>query len=122
MTVECLYNVCVVSPLTARLERAASEIDLDNRDIARVVDTTPRTVSRWLKNESEPRAQARERLLEAVAVFERLSGTLTPAAARDWLFTPNPALEHHKPIDLIREGQFRRVLGAIDALAEGVFV
>ena len=111
-----------MSPLTARLERAASEIDLDNRDIARVVDTTPRTVSRWLKNQSEPRAQARERLLEAVAVFERLSGTLTPPAAHDWLFTPNPALEHHKPIDLIREGEFRRVLGAIDALAEGVFV
>ena len=111
-----------MSILAQRLERAASEIDLDGRYIARAVDTTPRTVARWLKSESEPRAPARERLLEAVAVFERLSGTLTPSAAHDRLFMPNAALEHHKPIDLVREGEYRRVLGAIDALAEGVFV
>jgi hypothetical protein len=34
----------------------------------------------------------------------------------------NGALGYHKPIDLLRAGEFRRVLGAIDALAEGVFV
>ena len=57
-----------------------------------------------------------------VAVFDRLTATLTPAAAHDWLFTPNGALDYHKPIDLLRGGEFRQVLGAIDALAEGVFV
>jgi uncharacterized protein (DUF2384 family) len=61
-------------------------------------------------------------MLEVVAVFDRLTATLTPAAAHEWLFTPNAALDYHKPIDLLRRGEFRQVLGAIDALAEGVFV
>jgi putative toxin-antitoxin system antitoxin component (TIGR02293 family) len=108
--------------LAERLERAAASIELDRRDLARVLETNPRTVSRWLNQETAPRPDARERLLELIAVLERLSATLRPAAAHDWLFTPNPSLEHHKPVDLLREGEFRRVLGAIDALAEGVFV
>jgi uncharacterized protein (DUF2384 family) len=95
---------------------------MDAGDLARVIEANTRTVSRWLNEESEPRAAARERLLEVVAVLERLSSTLKPQAANDWLFAPNPALEYHKPVDLIRRGEFRRVLGAIDALAEGVFV
>jgi Protein of unknown function (DUF2384) len=49
-----------------------------------------------------------------VAVLEQLSGVLRPQAAHDWLFTPNPSLEHHKPVDLLRTGDFRQVLGAID--------
>jgi uncharacterized protein (DUF2384 family) len=70
----------------------------------------------------EPRAEARERLLEVVPALERLATTLQPAAAHDWLFTPNPDLDHEKPVALLRHGEYRRVLGAIDALAEGVFV
>jgi putative toxin-antitoxin system antitoxin component (TIGR02293 family) len=105
-----------------RLERAAASIDLDRRDLARALDANPRTVSRWLNKEAAPRPGARERQLELIAVLERLSATLRPGAAHDWLFTPNATLDHYKPVDLLREGEFRRVLGAIDALAEGVFV
>jgi putative toxin-antitoxin system antitoxin component (TIGR02293 family) len=111
-----------MSALAERLERAASNVDLDGSDLARVLETNPRTVSRWLNDEASPRHDARERLLEVIAVLERLSATLTAEAGHDWLFTPNPAFEYHKPVDLIREGEFRRVLGAIDAMAEGVFV
>jgi uncharacterized protein (DUF2384 family) len=108
--------------LAERLERAAASTELDRRDLARVLETNTRTVSRWINQETVPRPDARERLLEVIAVLERLSATLRPAAAHDWLFSPNAALDYHKPADLLREGEFRRVLGAIDALAEGVFV
>lgn len=67
-------------------------------------------------------ADARERLLELIAVLERLSGVRRPEPAHGWLFTPNPMLEDHKPVELLRGGDYRRVLGAIDALGEGVFV
>jgi hypothetical protein len=30
-------------------------------------------------------------------------------------------LDHHKPVELLRDREYRRVLGAIDALAEGVY-
>lgn len=108
--------------LAERLGTAAAKADLDQGDIARVVDASPRTVSRWLQRTSDPRPDARERLLELLAVLEELSQVLRPQAAHDWLFMPNPMLDHHKPVDLLREGEVRTVLGAIDAMAEGVFV
>lgn len=112
----------ILEPLPSRLRRAVEQTDLDQADIARLLGTNPRTVSRWLQDESEPRPEARRRLLEVVAVLEHLSGVLKPRAAHDWLFSPNGMLDHHKPIDLLGEGQFRQVLAMIDALAEGVFV
>ena len=51
-----------------------------------------------------------------------LSKVLESDAAHVWLFTPNPFLEFERPIDLVGDGQFRRVLAAIQALADGVFV
>lgn len=49
----------------------------------------------------------------------------TPSFAKRWatrLGYPNDSLDHHKPADLLRTGKFRRALGAIDAMPEGVFV
>ena len=37
-----------------------------------------------------------------------------------WIRSPNPDLGYEKPLDLITEGQYRRVIGAILAMAEGV--
>jgi putative toxin-antitoxin system antitoxin component (TIGR02293 family) len=110
-----------MTALVEKLEHARSAIELDPAEIARALEANPRTVARWLHGETEPRPDARERLLELIAVLELLSGVLNAEAAHDWLFTPNPALDHHKPVDLLREREYRRVLGAIDALAEGVY-
>lgn len=108
--------------LPQRLRRAVQQTDLNQVDIARLLDTNARTVARWLNDGIEPRPEARRRLLELVAVLEHLSGVLQPQAAHDWLFSPNAMLDHHKPVDLLAAGEFRRVLALIDALAEGVFV
>lgn len=108
--------------ITERLEQAATRVELDGGDLARVLETSPRTISRWLNQSAAPRPDARERLLELIAVLELLSETLKPRAAHDWLFMPNPSLDHHKPVELLRGGNFRPVLGAIDAMADGVFV
>jgi hypothetical protein len=37
------------------------------------------------------------------------------------MFSPNRMLEHRKPADLVREGEYQRVLALIDAMAAGVF-
>ncbi|MFL5799131.1 MAG: antitoxin Xre/MbcA/ParS toxin-binding domain-containing protein [Actinomycetota bacterium] len=108
--------------LVGRLEAAIEKTDLDQKQVARVVGASPRSVARWLREETEPRSDARERLLEFLAVLEMLSRVLRPKPAHDWLFTPNPLLDHHKPADLLQEGKYREVLGAVDAMGEGVFV
>lgn len=112
----------MAADLIDRLEAALERTDLDQTQAARVLGTSPRTVSRWLHEDVKPRPEARERLLEFLAVLEHLSGTLQPQAAHDWFFTPNPLLSYHKPADLLREGRYRDLLGAIDQLGEGVFV
>jgi putative toxin-antitoxin system antitoxin component (TIGR02293 family) len=117
-----MASEAILEPLPKRLRRAVQQTDLDQTDIARLLGANPRTVARWLNDQSEPRPEARRRLLEVVAVLEHLSLVLKPQAAHDWLFSPNGTLEHHKPVDLLAEGHFRRVLATIDALAEGVFV
>jgi putative toxin-antitoxin system antitoxin component (TIGR02293 family) len=111
-----------MSTLAERLDEALTDAELDAPDLARALGTNPRTVARWLRRETQPRPQARERLLELIAVLKRLSKVLRPEAAHDWLFTPNPSLDYKKPVDLLREGKYRAVIGAIDALGEGVFV
>jgi putative toxin-antitoxin system antitoxin component (TIGR02293 family) len=112
----------VAIELIERLESARLRTELDQGQLARLLGTNPRTVSRWRREQARPRHGARERLLEVLSVLELLSKTLRPQPAHDWLFTPNPLLGHHKPVDLLQEGKYRDVLGAIDALGEGVFV
>lgn len=114
--------MAIETTLAGRLRSAVERTELERADVARLVATNPRTVARWLAEESEPRTEARRRLLEVLAVLEELSGLLRPQAAHDWLYSPNALLEHEKPIDLLADGQWRRVLGLIDALEEGVFI
>ena len=106
--------------LADRLGRVATDVHLDQVDLARILGASPRTVSRWLQAETAPRRDTRERILELVAVLDALSRTVHGQSAYDWLYSPIPALEHRKPAELLAEGRYREVLGAIDALAEGV--
>ena len=96
-----------------------SEI-IDTSDVARVAHTTPRSVARWTTAKASPRRDNEDRLLELRAVVEQLRRVLRDDAARLWLRSPNPELEWQKPIDLIAEGQYLRVIAAILAVGEGV--
>jgi putative toxin-antitoxin system antitoxin component (TIGR02293 family) len=110
-----------LTQLLERLGDLAQELELDQAQVASVLGASPRTVSRWLRSETSPSREARGRLLEFLAVLERLSLVLQPAAAHDWLFTPNATLGNEKPSAMLRAGRYREVLGAVDALAEGVY-
>lgn len=110
-----------MTQLLDRLGDLAGEFELDQTEVASVLGTNPRTVSRWLRAETAPSRETRERVLEFVAVLDRLGTVLRRDVAHDWLFTPNALLRNEKPATLLREGQYRDVLGAIDAMAEGVF-
>ena len=111
-----------MSNVATRLETIIERGHLEYSDVARILATNPRTVARWVAAETEPRWEVRERLLEFFAVMERLQQVVRPSAAHDWLYTPNATLGHEKPVDLLRRGEFRRVLTIIDALGEGVFI
>jgi hypothetical protein len=109
------------SQAVKRLSEAMERTEIDAAGVARILDRDPKTVSRWLREETVPRWDAREQLLALDVVLERLAEVVPPQAAQEWLFTPVPALDYHRPVDLVRTGDYRRVLALIDAVGEGVF-
>jgi hypothetical protein len=92
---------------------------VDTPDVAKVTGATQRSVTRWLEGAS-PRRPAEERLLELKAVVDLLRRVLREDPAHLWMRSPNPDLDYEKPLDLIERGDYRRVIGAILAMAEGV--
>jgi uncharacterized protein (DUF2384 family) len=95
---------------------------IDAIGVARILDKDPKTVTRWLREDNLPRWDTREQLLALDVLLERLADVVPPDAAEEWLFTPVPALDYRRPVDLVRLGEHRQVLALIDAVAEGVFV
>jgi len=110
------------SQAVKRLSEAMERTSIDAAGVARILDRDPKTVSRWLREEAVPRWDVREQLLMLDVILERLADVTPLDAAQEWLFTPVPALDYYRPVDLVRSGEYRRVLVLIDAIAEGVFV
>jgi hypothetical protein len=57
-----------------------------------------------------------------LGVLVALNQVLHGGAAEQWLNRSNPDFDGRTPAELLRSGDYRRVLGAIEALAEGAFV
>ena len=102
------------------LDALLSDEVLDANDVARVLGTTVRSVARWQGAKVSPRRESEERLLELKAVLDLARRYLRPESARLWLRSPNPDLGYEKPLDLITRGEYRRVISALLAMAEGV--
>jgi len=96
--------------------------DLSQEEIGRITGATGRTVARWAAGATSPHASARERLLELKYVADQLIDVLglSPPDANLWIFTPNRLLKGDKPADRIAGGDYRAVLGLIEALADGI--
>lgn len=102
------------------LDQVLSGDTVDAADIARVLGTTSRSVARWQTAEVSPRRQSEERLLEFKVVVDLTRRYLRPEPARLWLRSPHPEFSYERPLDLIARGEYRRVIGALLAMAEGV--
>lgn len=61
---------------------------VDAGDVARVLGTTTRSVTRWTTSGATPRRENEERLLELKAVVDALRQVLRDEPARLWLRSP----------------------------------
>ena len=93
---------------------------VDTADVAKALGTTTRSVTRWQHDGAGPhRREVIERMLELKAVLNLSLQVMPATSAATWLRAPIPALDYDKPLDLIRDGEFRRVITGLTALAEG---
>ena len=82
------------------------------RRLAQMLGVDPAQVTRWRRGEGIDDVNAfRVDLLELV--MSQLLRVYTAAAAERWLLGLNPGLGDRRPVDLIRRGHVREVLGAI---------
>lgn len=109
-----------MATLTALLDHLYEGDVVDTADVARVSDTTPRSVSRWRSEGVTPRRESEERLLELRAVVDLARKVMRDDAARLWMRSPNPDLGYEKPLDLVAQGRYQQVIDLLLALAEGV--
>jgi len=73
-----------------------------------------------MSGEAAPQRDKKQRLLELVYIGEQLNKVVRAEDANLWIFSPNELLGGDSPADRIKQGDFRRVLALIDALAEGI--
>lgn len=104
-----------------RLGEVMQEAEIDSTGVARILSKDKKTVQRWLAHRATPRWEIKETVLALNVVLDRLASVVEPGSAEDWLFTPNESLGNRRPVDLIRDGEYRPVLNLIDAVGEGVF-
>jgi hypothetical protein len=110
------------SALATTVTSAIDRLGLTYEEVGEIVDASPRSVARWTAGKVVPQKLNKQRLLELAYVADALAEVLPRDHANVWMFSPNRLLEHRKPADLVRDGEYQRVLALIDAMAEGVFV
>jgi uncharacterized protein (DUF2384 family) len=94
---------------------------LTDADIARATGVARSTARAWLAHTRSPTGERAERLIELSALVERLARVMEPSYIAVWLRKPVPALEEHKPIDVIASGDYMRVAELVSALEEASF-
>jgi uncharacterized protein (DUF2384 family) len=85
-------------------------VGLDDDEIATMTGVARETASRWLNTEQTPRGG--DALRAVVAVIQLLGEPATAGRARDFLRSPNAALQHRTPVDALGAGDVEAVVAA----------
>jgi uncharacterized protein (DUF2384 family) len=90
-------------------------------DIAVATGSQPATVNAWARAARTPSGEKRERLLELVAIVDRLERVMRPAYVPLWLLKPVPALDDRRPLELLAKGRYRDVSRVVAELENDSF-
>ncbi len=105
--------------IALRLNTIRERGGIRGRDIARLLGTTPETVSRWQTGKVEPQRDSLHRLLTLEWLLQELSEFYNPSEARLWLFAPHKLLGGESPAERIEKGKVDDVIALIEQLKDG---
>jgi len=101
--------------------RRVKALGIDASDISRVTGAARATVSSWMRATRRPGAAHRERLLELVAIVDRLVDVMDEDYVAIWLQKPLPALNDDTPLDALGDGRYRSVSELVAELEDDSF-
>ena len=96
-------------------------LGIEPADIARVTGAARATVGSWIRATRRPGAAHRERLLELVAVADRLTRVMETDYVAIWLQKPLPALDDEPPLDALSNGRYKEVSRLVAELENDSF-
>jgi hypothetical protein len=112
-----------MSALTAFAEEVnrVRELGVATGDIAVATGSAPATVNAWARATRQPSGAKRERLLELVALVDRLERVMAAAYVPLWLLKPVTALGDRPPLELLSKGRYRDVSRVVAELENDSF-
>ena len=105
-----------MSTLTMEAVALRDSVGLSAEDVAAATGAAPSTARAWLNGTRTPSGERLERLMELLSVVERTRGVIPEDYVSPWMRKPVRLLDDQKPIELIRAGEYLRVLGVIAGL------
>ena len=110
----------VASPYADEVRRVRA-LGIGTADIARATGAAMATVTSWIRSERRPSAAYRDRLMDLVAIVDRLATTMDESHVPLWLNKPLPALGEERPLVAIRNGHYRDVSRLVAELENNSF-
>jgi hypothetical protein len=101
--------------------RRVQRLGVGTSDIAVAVGAQPATVNAWARATRRPTGAKRERLMELVALVDRLERVMQPRYVPLWLLKPVPALNDKRPLELLSKGRYRDVSKVVAELENDSF-
>lgn len=110
------------SAIAERLKGIQAKGGVTAREVSKLLNTSPETVSRWHTGKREPQPRSRDDILRLEWLVGELAELYPPQEARLWLFSPHKLLKGESPADAIAAGRMEDVLKIIAQLRDGAYI
>ena len=96
-------------------------LGVETGDIAKATGAGVGTVTSWARAQRQPSAVFRDRLLDLIAILDRLSRTMDEKCVPLWLNKPVPALGDEQPLVASGERRYKEVSRLVAELENDSF-
>jgi len=104
--------------LAAEIARVGRLGHLTAVHLADATGGDPSSARRWLRGTQAPSGAHAARALELTSLVERLAQVMQPTYIPIWLIKPIERLDHRRPVDAIRTGDYRSVSRLVASLED----
>jgi hypothetical protein len=112
--------MAIASPYATELKRVRG-LGVETGDIARATGAAIPTVTSWMRSQRQPSAANRTRLMDLIAIVDRLARTMDARYVPLWLNKPLPALGDERPVVALGKGRYKAVSKLVAELENSSF-